>query len=280
MYRMIERGAWATAIVTMLGFTAYFAGCKAPPEAPDKLNELSTYLFVHFEDEEPEELALGLDNLYTYFQDEVDLTLGYNDRAFTVDVLTEEFTEGISHPGRDPESQTPVGLVAPTLYTPTDHTAVIVLDDQTPVEPNSPDLYDRVFQEPTDPSCFHDRSCSIEVMRTMNDIYKSNTFMSIPYDMHKDYRWVEMGEAGSGLWAVLARSWCEEEAFGDDGNTEINQSFSIDVFLPDDTDGIRYMALWSESTIEGAGEDVIAASVKLGMNQMFNATDTWLDDNL
>ena len=266
------------AMMALLG-VAMGAGCQAPPEAPEDLNELSTYLFVHFEDEDPQELALGLDNIYTFFQG-VDLTVGYADRSYTVDALTEEFTGDVTHPGRDAQAQTPVGLVAASAYTPTDHTTVILLDDQTPVEPNSPNLYDRAFTDPTDASCFADRSCTVEVVRTMNDIYKENAFMSIPYDMHKDYRWVEMGEADSGEWAVLARSWCEEEAIGDDGNTEINQSFSVDVFLPDGSEGIRYMALWSESTIEGVGEEVIAGTVKLGMNQMFEATDEWLDDNL
>ena len=256
------------------------AACKPPPEAPTELDELSAYLFRNWESEEEGVLEAGMGNLRTFF-DGMDLDLGYNDRTYALDPLTEEDVAGITRPeGSDPADTLPVGLVAGSAFTPTEHTEVIILADQTPVEPNSPDQYERIFLDPENPSCFPDRGCPI--LRTNNDIIKDNWLMTIPYEMIKDFRWVELTEVGSGDWGILARTWMEEEGVGEEGENTINQSYSIDVFLPASGSwaAYRYMALWSQSTTAIEDEDLIMGATKTGINQIFEATEEWLEENL
>jgi hypothetical protein len=252
-------------------------GCKPPPEAPTELSELSTYLFREWDNTEEGVAEVGLGNLYDFF-DGMDLSVAYEDRAYTPADLDEEDIAGVVHPGRDPSLAVPVSMITDSAYAPEAHATVIVMEDQTPVEPASPDLYVREFVDPTpDPDCFLDRSC--EMLYSMNEIMKQNAIMDVVYDMHKDWRWAELYEPGSGQWCIMGRSWIEEPAIGDAGNVAINQSFSIDIIMPDDDGGRRYMSLWPETLIEGISEDVIAGTTKWGMDGMFEATEEYLEEN-
>ncbi len=250
--------------------------CQPPPPAPEELDELSAYLFAHFETEEVGVLEEGLGNLEAFFQD-VDMEAGYNDRAYGLSVLTEEDVTSVEHPGRDLSLMLPVGMVAESPHPPARHAWGITQSDQTALEPASPNHYIRDFIDPTDPAGFPDQDHLVQ--RTMNDIRKENLVMDVGYDMHKDFRWAELREPGSGEWAVVGRAWITESAEGSSGNVILQQSFSIDVFLPRGSDHtVRFMGLWSETFIEGVGDDVIEATIKLGVNQMFNATDDFLDE--
>jgi len=250
-------------------------GCERIPEAPTELNELSAYLFRNFEHEQEETRSTGMANLQAFFAD-VDLTQPYQDLAYAVDDLTEEDVADVVHPDRDPALTLPVGLVTGSAFPPDDHATIIILEDQTPVEPNSPTTYDRAFVDPTDPSCFPDRGCL--VLRAENHIWRENAVVDLWHDTHKDFRWVELGEEGSGEWGILARSWLEETVVGEVGNVTLHQNFSIDVFLPDGDGAIRYMALWSETEIEGIPDETMEFTAKLGIHQMFDATEAYLED--
>lgn len=253
--------------------------CSPPPAAPDDLDSLSSWLFQNFEEEDTELVASGLVNLRSFFRT-LDLTEGYQDRSFTLSDLTEEDVAGLERPDVDLAGTLPVALVTESGFTPTEHADVIVLPDQTPVEPNSPDQYAREFLDPEDESCFPGRSC--DLLRTMNDIIKKNALMEIPYDMNKDYRWIDLAEADTGAsgWSILARSWCQEEAVGEAGNNAIRQSFSVEVFLPEDGGGIRYMGLWSEPEVAGFSDDQVVGTIKYGLHQIFEATEEYLEEYL
>ncbi len=265
-------------LIATLGLPLLLGACTAPPAAPTELDELSAFLFAHFEPEDGEETVMpdGLGNLRDFCAD-VDLSGGYADRSYTLEPLSEEDIEGIVHAERDLELQLPIALIAETPHTPFDHSNVMIMEDQTEVEPASANHYVRTFLDPTDPSGFPDQEHM--VMRTNCNIYKENTFLSVPYDMHKDFRWFEVGEPGSGEWAVMGRAWTEEAAHGDSGSVHIYQSYSIDVFLPVGSAGIRYMSLWTEVVIPDVSDDIIAGTTKMGMSQMFDATDEYVTEN-
>ncbi len=259
----------------LLGLGLLAGGCKAPPDAPTELDELTVYLFRNWEAQEEGALEVGMFNLQALFA-HMDLDVGHGDRSYQIQSLTSGDLGDITIPeGADPAVCLGLGLVAGSAFTP---------DDQTPVEPFAPEVYDRIFLEPSDPSCFPGRDCT--VLRTNNVITKKNSMMEIPYEMIKDYRWVELSEdgvPGSGVWGILGRTWLEERGVGESGNNTIEQSYSIDVFLPGAHGGwaaYRYLGLWNETT--GAVEDpeaVMALSL-FGMDGMFDETEEWLEDNL
>lgn len=271
-----DRTLLLLAIVVLSGLCA----CKPLPDAPRELSELSTYLYRSFEDEDPDVLTAGMNNLASYFED-LNFDQDWDNLAYTVADLTEEDIEGVERPDRDPADCLPVGLVSASNHKPSRQAKVIVLKDQSPVEPNSPEHYKRSFMEPESPACFPDGEC--ELLRTDNDIIKDNALMTIPYTMRKDYRWVDMtvkdGDDELETQGILARSWCDKVAYSEDGDTTVYQSFSIDVFLPrGKSQGIRYMTLWSE-TDAGVGDDVMQYTLKGGMHQLFEATEEYLDEH-
>ena len=248
--------------------------CSPAPEAPTELSDLCAYLFREYENPDPRVRGAGMANLRDFFTD-VDLEQSWQDLSYAVDDLTEADVVDVERPDVDPADTLPVAMVTGSAFSPVEHTAVVVLPDQTPVEPHSPNLYDRTFVEPTDPSCFPDRSC--EVLRATNDIYRENAFVSLMHFTHKDFRWVELGaEEGSGEWGILARSWLPESAVGDSGNVQVTQNYSIDVFLPVDDGAVRFLALYAETHIDGIGEDTIEYTTRLGLHQMFDATEEYL----
>ncbi len=252
-------------------------GCERSPEAPTELDELSAYLFRNFETDEEGVLEAGMGNLLEFFAD-VDLDVAYQDRSFATSPLSEDDIHGIVHADRDPALQEPVAMAIDSEHAPEGHATAIIQPDQTPMEPASPNYYVREYLDPTDPSCFPDRGCA--AVDTMNDIKKENLVMHAQYFMHKDFRWVEMREAGSGEWALIGRAWCEEPTVGDAGAITIHQSYSLDAFVRED-DGtvIRYMSLWTETEIDGVDDSVIEATTRMGMNDMFEATEDWVAEN-
>jgi hypothetical protein len=250
------------------------SACREVPPAPEELDELTAYLFRNFETDEYGVLEGGLGNLAEYVEG-VDLEAGYADRAYSLSPLTEDDVVDVEHPDRDLELLLPVGLVAESPHTPEAHAWGITQADQTAAEPASPNQYTREFTDPTDPAGFPDREHPLQ--RTVNDIHKENLVMDVRYDMPKDFRWVELREPGSGEWAILGRAWVPEATEGSSGAVMLQQSFSLDVFLPWEGDHtVRLMNLWSETEIDGVGNDVIEATIKLGIHQMFNATDDFV----
>jgi hypothetical protein len=278
----MKQGRAPVSSILLLGLL--WSGCKAPPDAPTELDALTTYLFRNWEAQEAGALERGMFNLQALFA-QMELDVGYGDRSYQIESLTSDDLAGATHPeGADPAVCLGLGLVAGSAFTPEQNSQVIILADQTPVEPFAPDRYDRLFLEPSDPSCFPGRDCPL--LRTNNEITKKNSMMEIPYEMIKDYRWVELAEdglPGSGVWGILGRTWMEERGVGVSGNNTIEQSYSIDVFLPGAHGGweaYRYLGLWNETT--GAVEDpeaVMALSL-FGMDGMFDETEAWLEDNL
>ncbi len=263
-------------LVAALAIALTPAACTPPPEAPTELDELSAYLFRNFENEDPAVMAAGLANLHAFFTSgEVDLDADYGDRAYAVSPLTEDDVADVEVPATaDLSAQEPVALVARSDHAPEAQATVMIEPDQTMVEPASPDHYVRTFLDPEDPSCFPDRGCA--VLRTTNNIVKDKFPLNMTYDMPKDFRWLEMGEPGSGTWAVMGRAWVPERVVGEAGSVVMEQSFSIDVFLRDGDGAIRYMALWYEMDMD-VSSDVIAGTTKMGMNDMFEATEAYLD---
>ncbi len=268
----------------LLLIPALTLGCKPPPEAPTELDELGIFLFANWEAAEEGALEVGMYNLQQHFA-ALDLEVDYQDRSYQIDVLGSDDLVGVTPPeGADPADCLGVGLVMGSAFTPEEQTEAIIQADQTPIEPNSRDKYDRIFLDPTDPSCFPGRDCA--VLLTNNDLIKKNSLMEIPYEMRKDFRWVELaedGQPGTDSWGILARTWIEERGVGESGNNTIEQSYSIDVFLPASGGGwssYRYMALWSESTGTVSDPDTVMSVTLWGMDDLFRETEVWLEGQL
>ena len=272
----LDAGRRVGLAVALLGLVVLCSACEeyfVPPEAPEEIEEIhdvNAYLLRNFDSEEDNVLEPALAQLIELLE-EFDLDTEYQDRCFTPELLTEEDITGIEYPRRDLGDLLSVALVMSSEFPPVDQTRGIVLEDQRPMEPASPDHYIREFLDPTDPGCFPGRGCPR--LDVMNDIIKDYLIMTLPYDMPKTYRWVEVGETGSGEWAILARAWIEQEWETDGGAIQLSQSYNIDLFYPRGDGGARYMTLWFEMFIDGLTDEVILDTTIMGMNEMFVHTE-------
>lgn len=311
--------------VLALAVLALLIGCPPTPQANPVFSDATIFTFVEFDDPEPANLAYAVRQLEreTYLSVDVDAT-DPDDRALTPQALSAEdvsslenvpdvYPEGFDDAGQpiQPGRALGVSVVGLSAHEPSPHVTYILLADQVPVEPSSPDHYDRVFDEGGD--CFADRGCRI--LRTTNDLTKDNALMTVTYVLAKEYRWVDLnlpdpadvpeGEPivneGAERWAIIARAWDPEVAIGEAGNTAIYQSYTIEVWIPRDGDGyirdpadenadggawtgdsngggsLRMMTLWSETSFgtSSAVEEV----TKDGIDEIFVAQDAWLDEN-
>lgn len=290
-------------------------GCFRPsPQGNPEFSDAVRYTWLSYEADEAT-LAYALRSLETALYTSINLEEGgLLDRSVEVERLSAEDVQMVPHPDADPSLALPVGVGAVSPWGIEDQKHIQMLVDQTPVEPSSPDHYVRTFLSGDE--CWLERGC--EEMITTNDIVKKNTFMEVPYILLKDFRWVDMGlpdpadvpegeeavNEGEPRWAWVARSWTDESNPGVGGDTEVTQSYVIDVWIPrdgrgyvrqstdeNDDDGewttdstgggtLRMMAMWVEVNFWAmeVTDDQVAGLTRKGIDDNFEAADEWLDE--
>ncbi len=266
----------ARLIALLVASTA--VACTPPPEAPSDLEELSTFLFAEFESE-ADVLAAGVVNLETFLLDfESTNTLAADanrrDRTWSLPILGYESMDMTDRPADEdfnPATQLPVALAMRSAFPGQDHVDLIALPDQTPIEADSAEAYDRTFT--TDAACFLDASCDrLEV----HDVIHRNSapVINLVYEQEKYYRHIPYGEDGDV--AVVSRSWVCEEYTNDDGDF-IDQWFGLNVYMADAGQTIRYSALWGSSSVrETFDDDTLVNLVANGIEESFQNTETHL----
>ena len=260
--------------------------CEAPQANPE-FNDGAVLALLEFQAEDPVDLAYAVRaieaDIATY-----DLDGALLDRSFEPDRLTEADVATFENvPDRDPGLALPVAVTYASDNGVDDHVRVQQLADQTPIEPASPNTYDRTVLEGGD--CWADRGC--EFLITENPLVKENALMTVSYTLWKDLRWVDLGlpdpadvaegevavNEGDPRWAIVGRSWISEEAEAEEG-ISILQSYSLEVWVPSDGQTLRMMSLWSESTSD-FGEDIVAGTTRSGIDGIFEAADDWIEEN-
>lgn len=81
-----------------------------------------------------------------------------------------------------------------------------------------------------------------EELRCADDVEKSVLWLTIPYPLRKDYRWIETSRGT----AQVMRTWIVEEGWADEKNGVVG-GFTIEAWYPDGDDGIVWVnASWSQ----------------------------------
>lgn len=286
-------------------------GCKPPPQDADELfNTSAVFVLTDFEGSAAE-LADAVRTLEEVIYNSVDLgASGTQNRALTPRNLTEEDVEGIeTNHERAPEDNLAVSLAAAAPHDIDDHRWLPLLEEQVLVEPYSPNQYIREFVDGTE-ECWAERQC--DILRTQNNIIKENALMTVRYDLEKQYRWVDLNlpeprggqepvNEGEPRWAFVSRSWSPDSAPGESGNATIQQSYSMELWLPrdgggflrdgpdpetgftDDSSGggiVRLMTTWAETDLGfDPGENAVIGTTRQGMDKIFDAQNEWVGAN-
>jgi len=255
----------------LLTTALFFTACKKPPEAPRELNELSTYLYREWDNEDPAVMEAGLENLRAYLDGE-DLEAGILDRSWELEPISRADVADIPYPdGANPKNTLGVGVSYASAWPTEDHALLQLEKDQLPAEPSAK-VYTRSFPDEDKPACFLDQSCN--PLASVNDIERQNLLLSVVMVLYKDFRWVET-ERGP---AVAARSWLEESFEGENGSSNIVQSYSIDVWLPVGKKTWRYQTLWSESEVAGASDAATIGTLKSSIDRAMETADEAIEE--
>ncbi len=237
--------------------TVCSVACTA--QAPTDINDITRYLFREWDNPDPKVMQLGLTTLETIL---VGKMLGPNgagnDRLLQVSSIHKEDLTVDPYPmDKDPLHTLGTLVTRESKWPVTDHAKVQADPNQLPVEPNAT-VYMRTYLEPTDPSCLIDASCKI--LRTTNQVTRSNTTLEVTYTLIKNFRWITLTD---GRLALCARAWAPMTFHGSTGG--ILQSYSIDIFLPRPGDVTwRYQASYSENELSVAVSGDLQVAVVTG----------------
>jgi hypothetical protein len=251
------------------------AGCTAPPEAKEDLDNLSRFLYAEQERASDAVLADALLALGDMLAAVPDLRGAADTRSWTLDRLTEDDVGDLpSRPDRDPGLAPGVGVAYQSVWPIEDHARVQTEADQRPFEESAPDHYNRAFPEDEDPTCFLAETPSdpCRVLETFNDATRKNILMEVTFELRKDIRWVPLGDDRR---AMLSRSWYERSWPGKKDNVMVWQSYSIDTWIEQDSgETVRFQTLWSESDVGiDISDSAVVATVKSGINALFQNLD-------
>jgi hypothetical protein len=266
-------------LVCVLSFV--HSACTPPPEAPTELGELSLYLFANFDDPDPLVMEAGMVNMLTFLEDfESGVDLGIDspatERSWTIPPLEEEYWGGAEQVlGVDPLNQDSVSVAVRSSFSGEAHSPLIGLVDQTPLESSSSARYDRTFL--TDFDDWH--TSQVGALRTINDIDRDNILLTLTYEAHKDYRWVNMPD---GSVATIGRSWTSSAYVNEPGagtsQEDVMEIFSnMEVTIPSGDTTLRYNALWGYvSFVPTVDDTVLVNTVRNGLQEGFENTEIYL----
>ena len=144
---------------TLLHFSSIFIlvspslGCKRLPEAPETLEELTNYLFEHFDDEEPDSLQAGLTNLEAWLESNMEQA----NEGYKVQDLSELAIENLDGNNLTLEGQVGVAVSFDLWHRAETVVETLASTDADELYPDNYESFEREFLD--DPECFFTHDC-------------------------------------------------------------------------------------------------------------------------
>ena len=245
-------------------------GCTPAAEAPTEFGDLSLFTFSEFESADDAYLGEALINYEASARSLFDLDGDRGDRTTAQPILyPDDWGSAVGPEGVDPEAQIAITLARVSDHPVRTHASAVLLPDQSPLEPSAPE-HDRSYASDTD--CWAAAECGR--IDTENTIRKSNILYTIVYDTEKDFRRLTLPD---GRDAMVARTWNDEVAMGENGVNSIDQNYAAEVFIetPDDSSRtLRMMSIWVSSTLSGNPDVSVQEGVlRVGLDDLFKRHD-------
>ena len=178
----------------------FFVACKDPVEAPEDLDQLLSYLYLHAMDDDDEALKAGIDNLLTFAQNSEDSLR----EGFEVAHLSEEAIVSTGENASYLDEQYGVSLLYDVPFSSDD---LAFCYSSMPLEDVYPEDYKSYEREVlTDLDCFLNKECS--TVRFQTNIVTALIMSAEIYTENiSEMRWFEH-ESGSGF---IQRTWMKGE---------------------------------------------------------------------
>ncbi|MCB9663878.1 MAG: hypothetical protein H6732_07180 [Alphaproteobacteria bacterium] len=287
--------------MSVLVLPTLLLACSRIPEADEGLGDAAATMFADF-DLDDARVASVIRNLEREAYRDLDVDADGPDlRGKSVSRLSRQDVDHLpERPDRDPGLTLAVLLAYGSAFGVDAHAQIPVLKDQRPLEPQSPDHYDRTFLDGR--ACWRPRDCLwLATRQELTKVYPVAFINPLEYAFDKDYRWVDLAttEDPEPRWAFIARSYTKREYVSGGGNNVLDQSYTVETWIPRDGRGftwpsgppedrpeagdstgggtLRLLVVWSEASILGVDDPAIQEGViRNGMNDNMNAHETWL----
>lgn len=232
-------------------WAAVCCSCR-PPEAPETLDELASYLFEHVWDDDEDYLQPGLENLVVWLDAHFEETsVGYE-----VTNLDPDAVASVTGEPRNLEGLIGAAVGYDVGFSPEEVVDVMVFHDPLEVYPGDYEEYTREYLSDTE--CFKERTCS-KLSYNVHLVANYPLGITGESDTHVQYHWVEL-ENGP---AAIYRNWTRWSPEISADWLKVKQQYYLSATLPK-ADGTtrRIAAMWLEAEIVNAN---IPESMALNM---------------
>ena len=247
--------------------------CKAPPEAPSEFADIAAFLFERFDDEDTQDIALGVENLEAWLLANLDATEGDSlADGYTVSSLDPAVIRTVrpdSEPAVDSEIAGSSVAGELTFDVPTLAQAIAIEEQEEIFKAYV--THERTFL--TDESCFVTRGC--ETLDTLNNVHSSfaGGTLQVTSEGRAQFRWLDYGDDQAGKTALLRRTWLLEPpkmggAFA--SALEINEQIYVGVLLPWEGGTLRIATTWVSVNIVGDIDEGFALQMMVSSMQNEN----------
>jgi hypothetical protein len=215
-------------------------GCR-PPEAPQDLDRLSSYLFGNTWTNDPKHLEVGLDNLRSWLEDNLEET----EEGFEVNILNQKQVDSLDNCKRDI-----TGLVGAAVATRSDYAIQDMV--RTNIDIPSQDVYTSTVYSKRldfapDKSCYLDQDCDQLQYRTVSEAEfdVGFTVMNVRSKNGIQHQWVETEHGTANVY----RTWMQKPAIVSIDNFHLDTQFFLSATMPWEDGSIRLQATWAATQL-------------------------------
>lgn len=246
------------------------AGCAAPSQAPEELNQLTAFIFEHAQDEDSALLQQGVANLETWMSKRLDETKD----GYVVDNLTTESVGQLDQCTRDISGLIGAAVGSTSTYT-VDELVAVQLNVSPARLKDSTTKYRRELLL-NDEACFTANECDF---LHYDSFTKQKFALGIQTDSvsRVQWRWVEMEDGH----AIVQRTWLALPLQASPAWFDVKEQFYLNVLMPRGDRSVRLQAVWAVTQIDDAPVPENMA-LQLAINQMQEDAelyDEWLDEH-
>ena len=212
--------------------TAWFIsmGCSVP-DAPEDLDQLSSYLFLQMANPDPAYMKAGVDNLIDWMgENRDDLNEGYR-----IENLSQDAIDTTDLPPADLQN-----LVGAAVATDIGHSVTDTLNTVLTVDPMVMSGDNFNFNERTfigDLDCFLAEECN-SIAYNAHQENKLPLGIEVESKIYGEYMWVE-SDAGK---VIAQRRWMLEPGIVNNDWLRVEQEFGLTLYLPS-SDGMTFVDL-------------------------------------
>lgn len=253
-------------LAPVLGLAVLASGCKPPPEAPAKLEQLCDYIFAHADDEDPTELIAGVENLDKWLSKGDNLAL--TTEGYTIDTLQKSSVGDLGI--RNPRIDRLVGAAVAVK-----HNASLkrvakttAVDEWGDVAYNDYKEYRRNYDR--NPGCFPKKNCE-EMSATAYSESSWAGLIDVVSRNKIQFRWVF--SENNEKWYLVHRSWLTEPATVTPDSFDINvyAQYFLGTTMPINGKSVRLMSTWIDADYgpipisdDGVKGQIVNSMVKQG----------------